>query len=490
MLFHSDGHCQDSVDSASSLVSIIDEIRNNSLCNLLYMTSSSADIKTTCDGETKPLPPSPVKVSEMQSNPGKGKSSIAENMPQAANTTTVVHNRDGSVRSVRSNIVASSPVKKNGPPFPGNRKTPPLYSVVASKTGNAGMSPIKNQDGVNRKKSPLYTSVGSRKNLLELAGSSAESTILNTPKKIAAEKLSIAVPISKPSPHETRKLGYYQPFANPKQNANVEPKPIIDFVHTLNSADLQLRHSRIVRPKPVLTYPTSGIEYTETRPKPFISTAHNMSEFETSYRPTALTHFPALSPSAKYSSDNTPTPPLRENHFVRRVSNNNSKQPRRKFSIIREHFESPELRRRAGTDLYENISNNQLDPVTSSTRDKCQSVPTILADLELRADQKYDDQFGGNMESRSRSHWSTASFQKVPPALANRNVPNRRSMSIISDVSSTFQVPPRKPVYFDNKENEKPTEKAPAIPPRMASVRLAGNKSTLSPKSQIFSRLI
>ena len=190
--------------------------------------------------------------------------------------------------------------------------------------------------------------------------------------------------------------------------------------------------------------------------------------------------------------------------FVRRVTGSNqSKVPRRKFSMIREHFESPEVKRRStststdlhdrrttstSTDLYENISNNQLD----SARDRCKSVPSVLADFELRADQKYNDQFGAQFEQKSRSHWSTASFQKVPPTLGQRNVPNRRSMSVLSESSSanSFQLPPKgRP---ENKENQFPfpaVEKAPAIPPR-ASTRLAQSRSTLSPKSRVFSKLI
>ena len=187
------------------------------------------------------------------------------------------------------------------------------------------------------------------------------------------------------------------------------------------------------------------------------------------------------------------------------TGSNQSKLPRRKFSMIREQFESPEVKRRTtststdlnenrrtistSTDLYENISNNQLD---SARRDRCKSVPSVLADFELRADQKYNDQFGGQFDQKTRSHWSTASFQKVPQTLGQRNVPNRRSMSVLSESSSanSFQHPSKgRP---DNKENIFPfpvVEKAPAIPPR-ASTRLAQNRSTLSPKSRVFSKLI
>jgi hypothetical protein len=109
------------------LVNIIDEIRNNSLCNLLYMTNSSADIKATCDKETKL--PSPPKTADALSIPAKVKS--LEPTRQA-----VVQAGDGLVKTVRPSMVTSSPVKSREavePRFPGIRKTPPLYSAVTAK---------------------------------------------------------------------------------------------------------------------------------------------------------------------------------------------------------------------------------------------------------------------------------------------------------------------------------------------------------------------
>jgi hypothetical protein len=131
-----------------------------------------------------------------------------------------------------------------------------------------------------RKTSPLYTSVGSRKNLFELAGISAETSILNTPVKIAAEKVGTftAAP-PRPSPLEVRKPLANEnrkpvsnenrkpvPSENRKLNENTEP---VIFDPSLcdarqNGADFQPRLSGLVRPKPV-SYQNSGIDFSSTR---------------------------------------------------------------------------------------------------------------------------------------------------------------------------------------------------------------------------------
>ena len=403
----------------------------------LYMTNSSGDINATNDRErsqtfsqtAKPL--SCNSENQMKNLkdyfPGNGKgfanftfkqNETATSQPISA--TKVVHNRDGPVKSViSSSFVPSSPSKIRDPAqpyFPTVRKTPPLYTAVPSKavptadsqsnvhtrdssvpsisSNTLVTSPAKNRDNYNpgnKKNSPLYTSVGSRKNLLDLAGITAESAILNTPMKIGSEnlgKLAIAAPAMQ-SPYETRKSGYYQP--NQSTFNTSRPKPEIsrqNSVETQTSkfeppptkfVEFQPRSSGLARPKPV-----SYLDHMSTRPKPFLD---NSTELNSSIRPNALSHFPALSPSAKYTSDNTPTPPLRTNQFVRRVTgtgSNLSKLPRRKFSMIRDQFESPEVKRRVSTDLYENISNNLLKNDEGTTRDKCKSGNFFMIFIKFR----------------------------------------------------------------------------------------------------------
>ena len=533
------------------------------------MTNSSGDINATNDREKTLLSQSAANPVQHHSSPIKNLQAHFQNncmapplftskpiepVTQAANATTVIHNRDGSVKCVKSNAQVSSPSKnqeKTESFFPGVRKTPPLYtsaglksvhghnssgnnvhirdsSVPSVSSNTLILSPVKDKENYyngNRKTSPLYTSVGSRKNLLDLAGASAESAILNTPMKIESKslaKFSVASshqppPVPSKSPHETRKSGYYQPNQSDRNlpssatdNGNVIHRPV-NFVDSQQNPEFQpISSTRLAHPKPVIFVTQENNFSNSGLPKPFANNSlhHHLAASDSlsmsmQQRPSALSHFPALSPSAKYTTDNTPTPPLRANQFVRRVTgagSNFSKLPRRKFSIIRDQFESPEVKRRMSTGLYENVSNDV------STRNKCKSVPNVFPASELlRADEKYNDKFGAQQfDQKSRSHWSTASFQKVPQSsVGHRNVPNRRSMSILSESSGTtansFQLPPRRPTYLaENKENQGPVisqksiERAPAIPPR-ASTRLApvtSNKSTLSPKSRVFSKLI
>lgn len=529
------------------------------------MTNSSGDINATGDRENTLTSQSAANQVKHQSSPIKNlqdhlqstcmtpplfTSKPIEPVTQAASATTVIHNRDGSVKSVKSSALPSSPSKKTEAYYPGVRKTPPMYSSVSLKAVHSDnsssinvhtrdssvpsvssntlvSSPVKDKENVypgNRKTSPLYTSVGSRKNLLDLAGASAESAILNTPIKIGSEslkKFSLASsqqppPVPSKSPHETRKLGYYQPNQSDRSsaidNGNATQRPL-NFVDNHQNFEFQSRSTtRLVHPKPV-NFVTQENNFSNSGlPKPFGNNSLHHQSASDSFslsmqRPSALSHFPALSPSAKYTTDNTPTPPLRANQFVRRVTgtgSNVSKLPRRKFSIIRDQFESPEVKRRTNSGFYENVSSEA--SMAATTRNKCKSVPDVFPEFELlRADEKYNDKFGAQQfEQKSRFHWSTASFQKVPPSsVGHRNVPNRRSMSILSESSTTtansFHLPPRRPAYLaDNKENQGPEitkklmERAPAIPPR-ASTRLVpatSNKSTLSPKSRVFSKLI
>ena len=101
------------------------------------------------------------------------------------------------------------------------------------------------------------------------------------------------------------------------------------------------------------------------------------------------------------------------------------------------------------------------------------AVPDVFPEFELRADEKYDQTYSQQFEQRQRSHWSTASFQKAPSTVGHRNVPNRRSMSILCETSTGNSVPlPMRRQNYGDKENQvpqlmkKPVEKAPAIPPR------------------------
>ncbi len=241
----------------------------------------------------------------------------------------------------------------------------------------------------------------------------------------------------------------------------------------------------------------------------------------------------SLSPSAKYTSNDTPTPPLKANQFTR---NTNAYRPRRKFSILRDKFEATRsstamtsastssgsssaattvrpmiLAKPSNNDLYQNISDdflmvrqNSLGKAQAAQNAmlaqlaKCKSVPTIAAantntslnpKFELRPDEKYD---GSSLE---RNRWSTASYQR-PLALGhanilrnnvvgyNSNIRNsnaRRSMSILDEKNKENQIPlpPRPPPL-----RPKPNRHVEMI--RNSGSPNSSHRRSLSPNSRIF----
>merc|ERR1712223_2305665 len=52
-----DGYFQDSIESQSSLVHTIEEIRNNSMCNLYYTTGTNTEIKSQNPKAAPQVPP-------------------------------------------------------------------------------------------------------------------------------------------------------------------------------------------------------------------------------------------------------------------------------------------------------------------------------------------------------------------------------------------------------------------------------------------------
>jgi hypothetical protein len=371
-----------SADSQSSLVNTIEELRNNSLCNLFFSNSSYSDL----GGHTESQQPAPQ-------------------VPPRTSSSS-------SIKLEESNVVDSSKYLNVNLAGGGKKVLPQQLlpdcnvSVKSIKSNTLILSPQKDEDGQQppppprRKKSllssPLMTSAGSRKNILQLAEGTTND-ILNTPNKSAAS--DSVTKLSLPPRSETLDLSTSLHPATPPINATV-----------------------------------SGLRSTSA----------------------------ALSPSSKYE---TPTPPLRLNQFVR---NSQLNKARRKFSIIRERFESggeeesggddddneeqqqqqqqPRVYRKgppkiaAELDLYQNISDSDLlncdlshisgsvpvappPPVSSAT-----STPSFMdsKDFELRPDEKYD------VRMRSRKGWATSSsrFQENRRSFnvegPRNNDPNRR----------------------------------------------------------------
>lgn len=240
--------------------------------------------------------------------------------------------------------------KSNELPKDGRKETSTSKSPAAVQK-----SLIESSIGCSKKNIPLYTSIGSRKNLLELAGKTAEGSILNTPKKTAGglEKLSLPQPQKSPSfapincqglpksqkydvPQKPRAVD--QAFLEKREKSNFkrsDPAPSYLSNRASNATKIvkdscsQTKENKFSG----LSKPSGLQSLTDAQVNSGYMFHYLESPVLNQNRPMAL-QFPALSPSAKYNSDNTPTPPMRENHFVR--NSNNSKLPRRKFSILRD----------------------------------------------------------------------------------------------------------------------------------------------------------
>ena len=163
-----DGHFADSIESSSSLVHTIDVIRNNSLCNLYYTTGNELN------KDNKPVMT-------------KSTCKAAPQVPKRNEKPSIIH-------------------EEEDPPEP---ESPDTLAIQE-----------------RRKKSPLYTSVGSRKNLLELAGTT--NHILNTPQKVSQEPstLSILDPSklqSMPKPVITQKRKDFDPSILNLQSHSLSP---------------------------------------------------------------------------------------------------------------------------------------------------------------------------------------------------------------------------------------------------------------------------
>ena len=449
---HPDGLFQDSVDSASStLVHTIEEIRNQSLCNLYFYSSSAmrddGNVKTNNNGAAPQVPsknhfkPIHQDVIENDENIDPITDHETKHIVKVKHAEVEQNTNDSfsnaSIKSIKSNTLVLTPQKK------------PNNDEKAQKKGKLHQ----------KKKSPLYSSVGTRKNLFQLADKSSMATILNTPSR---QKTDTTLKI-KPTEHQDEDSTIVAKNYMDVQDANF----LANVRETLSSDS-----ESDAEPNQHTTH-----DEIETLP-PLSAAAYHGNSFLCENRS-------ILSPSSKY---NTPTPPLRPNQFVRNI--NPSQRTRRKFSMIREHFESPDMKRKVSTekprqmitsrsnnDLYENISNDFL-MLRNSVREKkerdskCKSVSSILNHAGLNSDVNYNQVSEGNTENilrprdLMRNQWSTKSHQHFLDAdrknsnplsvndsnvgIGQRNKNYRRSMSILeADARNGCN-------FVGNKENYNP----------------------------------
>lgn len=332
----------DNETTSSTLVHTIEEIRNNSLCNLFFSSFTDTPTKVS---------PGDQNASSFKPNPENNNGAAPQVPPR--NNASVPH----AIKTIPAvPIVPKASIA--APPEEAQQRSENYF--VPIQQGSAGQiykaagslksihsntlvpSPINKPQAI--KPSPLTnTSAGSRKNILELAGATTTNSILNTPKKSSSGHLKFSASLHPPSRD---------------------------------------------------------------------ASALSMS----------------LSPSSKYE---TPTPPLRPNQFVRNISNNS--RPRRKFSIIREQYESPKA------DLYENVSDDLLHNDLSQITQRSQSTPSfVIEDNDIKADEKYENLQRG---------WATSSTRQPGNSTRDwclRNNHNRRSLSGLEENKENFTPARRK----------------------------------------------
>ena len=347
---------------------------------------------------------------------------------------------NASIKSIKSNTLVLSPQKK------------PTNNENNKKQGK----------GQKKKKSPLYSSVGTRKNLFQLTDDSSMAAILNTP--------------SRQKDDTTFKLRPFEHQQTLQENKSVISSNYMDVqdANFLNNVRETLSSDSESDAESNFHASNNGIEALP----PLSVPEYHGNSFLCENRS-------ILSPSSKY---NTPTPPLRANQFVRNV--NPSNRTRRKFSVIRERFESPDrqpkvssdrprpmVTARSNNDLYENISDDFL-MLRNSVREKkereakCKSVPSIVDHHGLKPEHDYNQALRESSENilrpsdLIRNQWSTKSHQnfldcerkKFNPLSVNgsnmgigqRNRNYRRSMSILeADARNGCN-------FVGNKENYNP----------------------------------
>ena len=318
-----DGYFQDSIESQSSLVHTIEEIRNNSLCNLYYTTSNNVD-KSSSSSLNKAAPQVPPRNDQFKKT------------------------------DLKIEVIEEEPMEES-----------PKFSEVQER----------------RKKSALYTSIGSRKNLLELAGTT--KNILNTPQKVSEDKaLSILDPAKLQNEFDRSSL---RPFEN---SHSLSPSAKYDTPTPPLKINQFIRNTNAYRPR-----------------RKFSILRDRFDELPEPKSPKNLPKKPLMI-KAKSKND------LYEN-----ISDD--------FLTLRSNSMRAKAERMAKCQSVPSFINNQdlLKP------DEQYSMSNNAQNL-----QQNPDNF------MRRNQWSTASYQRggsnpvgYQQSLPNRNAQSRRSMSILDD---------------------------------------------------------
>ena len=448
---------EDSVDTCS-LLHTIEEIRNNSLCNLYY--SSNTDLSLPAvpqiparntrgyesliheNRESRKNPRSEIQEPLMSGRLAAPPTAASKSRDESSGLPTVAEPLNESIKSVHSNTLVVTP--------------PPTVK--------------ENRE----KKSTLHGRVGSRKNILNLVGSTND--ILNTPKRV---KIG----------------GEMEKLVLPKENS-------------LLSESMVSEQNEFKSLVPHLT--SQGAKFL-SKVKAHSGTESDLDTSSMSPRPGA--------DFSTFSSD-TPSPKL----FVRNIAG--SKQPRRRFSLLRQRFECIEA---GGTDEDNNSdykygfmpehpdakygfgvftpeSYNVVETAklcNSSSLVEARSVPDIVAQhtayslsplnrgdtaFKLAPDQQY-----GNF---TRNYLSN-SLHRQPVKIGDRTDATRRSMSILDDYEEKENIGPvrpapivqrRPPLAAVNKTSPMKILGNSIHSPQSRVYKLNPNRATLSPGSRVFGK--
>ena len=433
----------DAVDT-NSLLSTIEEIRNNSMCNLYY------------NGDKAVAQPSLVPRVPPRHTSGY-ESLCAEN--NKSRTSLRLDPND--IQKVKTNVQDSTLTKES---------TEHNDSIKSVNSNTLVVTPTTVRAAVKRQ-SPLQTSRGCRKNILNLVGSTSD--ILNTPKRVKTEALSVPIggdTLSDSLATENNEFKALMPhltFSGAKFLHKVKKSP------TLDDSELDQPQQETARPDPRLR-----LVHHST---PDVSRISGLSE--------------------------TPSPA----QFVRNIGNQT--KPKRKLSIVREKVEriqhdddsdykygfmkrNPDAKYGFGyypSESYTVVETAKLCTTSSSSTYRAftsgisHSDPQPLSRLQpsfpasalshvysLSALNKGDTVFklkpDETYENLQRNNWGSASLQRRPSKSALeekhlvRDVSSRRSMSILDG-------------FNDEKENIIP-RRFPAEPVRSNPVKVLGARQS------------
>ena len=430
----------ENVVDTNSLLSTIEEIRNNSMCNL-YNTSFNDPHSNVAESSLAPrVPPrntagyQSLCMENSKSKERNDQQDLVDSFRAKQDQRTLVLPEDGaadpndSIRSINSNTLVVTP-----------------KTVIANK----------------KKTTPLQSTRGCRKNILEIVNNTKD--ILNTPKRLKCEPISVVKDNSVLSEsiasenNEFKALMPHLTYTGAKFLKKVTKTTPVDEVETDMDGSIIKQQksagaiSASVRERLSFTSPasshSSNLSTFSSTPSP-VTFVRNIGNQR---RPRKLSivrerkeeniaddnsdykyGFVKEHPDAKYGFGYFPS----ESYNVletAKLSNVQSRQFRSTAAAINPVLE----------DLQESINN--------LTRLRCGPVDPSDSQYSLSALNKADTAFklhpDETYENIQRNNWVTASLQRKPlkNAFSDRDTLTRRSMSILDDLNDEKEnIIPRK----------------------------------------------